>query len=194
MKVKMIEKTLVKDMNKCDRCGKKKLVDGGRFKPDSFDGVCMACNIGFFGTEETPVTIKKWTKPQEYSEVEFKKRAYNAIRTNFKFSNSHRDCVMATRTQEAKYKKDGSRAKVDQVLFLCAGCGERKPGKAKFEVDHVEPVIEIGKSKFDYTLEEYFQRTQNLPVQYLCGECHTAKSKAENKERRELKKQENKSK
>lgn len=71
----------------------------------------------------------------------------------------------------------------------CAECGEFTP-KYLLEVDHVSPVIRLEESLENLTLDELANRiwceVENLRA--LDKECHKAKTKIENKERREFKK------
>ena len=73
--------------------------------------------------------------------------------------------------------------------FNCNVCGKSYPTAQVF-VDHIEPLIEIGKNYYEYTLEEIYQRMfcdiSNL--QLICKECHHDKSQNENKGRKEAKK------
>lgn len=60
----------------------------------------------------------------------------------------------------------------------------------KLQVDHLVPVIPINSSLEDMTWDTIMERLWCEPenLQVVCLSCHKEKSKAENKERRELKK------
>ena len=59
----------------------------------------------------------------------------------------------------------------------------------EIEIDHIEPVIEFGKTRSDYTIQEIYERIdcdiENL--QRLCKECHKQKTKDEKVKRKKNK-------
>jgi 5-methylcytosine-specific restriction endonuclease McrA len=88
---------------------------------------------------------------------------------------------------------DGSKPKRPRVFYICAICGER--GKSnrtaeypKVHVDHLEPVIPLDGTtpSWDEIIKRMFTTPDNLQV--VCEHCHSDKTQAENKLRREAKK------
>jgi 5-methylcytosine-specific restriction endonuclease McrA len=73
---------------------------------------------------------------------------------------------------------------------LCAIC-KQPEAKSYVEVDHIEPVIPLGKSMEDMSLDEVADRIwceiNNLQV--VCPACHKEKTKAERKLRHLAKKE-----
>lgn len=92
--------------------------------------------------------------------------------------------------------KDGSPAKRAHKFYVCRACGtlgkkQKSPNHPKVHVDHIDPVIPIDGR--DLTWNEKIDRlfcisagADNLQV--LCANCHSDKTKVENKARREAKK------
>ncbi len=84
-----------------------------------------------------------------------------------------------------------SNPKRKQVKFWvkCAECGEPE-AKSNVQVDHIEPVVPIDSSFDQMSLDELADRMwcKESLLQLLCKPCHKVKTKAENKERRQLKK------
>jgi 5-methylcytosine-specific restriction endonuclease McrA len=72
----------------------------------------------------------------------------------------------------------------------CTSCNKMEPAY-KMQVDHISPVIRLGEALEDLTWDELIDRLwcieDNLAP--MCVPCHKAKSKAEQKERRRLKKE-----
>jgi len=94
-------------------------------------------------------------------------------------------------------KRAGEKAKSDTIFgpkggarWICTECGEPFP-PTQCEVDHDDPVTPVDVEAKDQSVEDYYDRVRcdesNLRV--LCKECHRAKSKAENAERRRIKKE-----
>lgn len=71
----------------------------------------------------------------------------------------------------------------------CAKC-QKLDAKSNFAVDHIEPLIPLDSSLENMSWDSLIDRLWCDPsnLQLLCDECHDAKSKAENKQRREFKK------
>lgn len=71
----------------------------------------------------------------------------------------------------------------------CAECGKLEPAYL-LEVDHVDPIIPLNKTleemDWDTIIDQVWCDERNLRA--VCKPCHKTKTKAENKERRELKK------
>lgn len=87
-----------------------------------------------------------------------------------------------------------SDSKRKQVKFWvkCETCGSME-AKSNVQVDHVLPLIPVDRSLEEMTWDEVVERTWcdigNLKI--VCKPCHKDKTKAENKERRRLKKDKN---
>ena len=85
--------------------------------------------------------------------------------------------------------KDPKRKAV-KFWVKCAECGEME-AKSNVQVDHKEPLVPLNSSLEEMTWSEVVDRLwcdiNNL--QLLCKPCHRAKSSAEMKERRKLKKE-----
>lgn len=83
---------------------------------------------------------------------------------------------------------DLSRKRV-KTWCKCSECEEMIP-KSYMEVDHKDPVIPLDRSLEEMSLDELVDRTwcgiENLSA--ICETCHDVKTKAENKERRQNKK------
>lgn len=67
-------------------------------------------------------------------------------------------------------------------------CEECKEAHEKIEIDHVEPVVPVvdGFTTWDTYIFSKFVGPEKL--RGLCRACHSTKTKAENKKRREIKK------
>lgn len=102
-----------------------------------------------------------------------------AIRQGFKGCDTYK--LAASRyLSPVKGVKGGKR-------WVCAHCKEIV---TSYNIDHISPVVEIGKSTNDYSIQDYYERVHLTPLenlQLLCKECHNKKSKGEEKQRRELK-------
>lgn len=76
-----------------------------------------------------------------------------------------------------------------KTWYKCAECGVKEAG-FRMQVDHVIPVVPLNKSfdemSFDELVSNLWCDKSNLSA--LCEPCHKTKSKAENKLRREYKK------
>lgn len=84
---------------------------------------------------------------------------------------------------------DNNRPRV-KTWCKCNTCGTPTP-KSYMEVDHIEPVVPLNGSFQEMSLDEFINRVwcnENL-LQAICEVCHDQKTKAENKERRRLKKE-----
>jgi 5-methylcytosine-specific restriction endonuclease McrA len=88
---------------------------------------------------------------------------------------------------------DGSKPKRPRVYYQCALCGGRAKSTAnteyeKVHVDHIESVIPLDGStpSWDEIVARMFTTPDNL--QAVCTKCHSEKTQAENKLRREAKK------
>ncbi len=72
----------------------------------------------------------------------------------------------------------------------CEECEKLEP-KSYMVVDHKNPVVPVNRSLEEMTWDELVNNlwTKLDNLQALCDTCHTVKTKAENKERRKLKKE-----
>lgn len=107
-----------------------------------------------------------------------------AIRRVFSRSELRRE-VLAAAIMDLP--KDPNRPRVTKWA-LCSIC--RKIEAAyMMEVDHIHPVVPLDKSLEELSWDILIERLWCNPMdlQVVCKECHKAKSKAENKERRLLK-------
>ena len=101
-----------------------------------------------------------------------------AIRNTFRQSETYNEIKNAAYSKE-KGVRGGKR-------WDCAKC---KQSSAKVEVDHIDPVVPLGLSSYDLSIEEYYERVHLCPrenLQVLCIPCHQEKSKDENKKRKKL--------
>ena len=124
--------------------------------------------------------MKKPTDPKERNLL------VSAIRRAFSRSNLR---TIILRANVIKHE-DPSRPRV-KTWYFCSDCGTIDAG-FKFQVDHLEPVIRLGESVSDLTWDQLIEERvwcdpSNLKL--LCIDCHAVKSKAENSERRRLKKE-----
>lgn len=73
---------------------------------------------------------------------------------------------------------------------FCSCCGLVVP-KYTLQVDHIEPLQPIGTELTDMSMDELVNRAwcDETNLQAICKICHKAKSKAENAERRRIKKE-----
>jgi 5-methylcytosine-specific restriction endonuclease McrA len=70
----------------------------------------------------------------------------------------------------------------------CECCGEFF-SQGAIAVDHIDPVVPIGTARRDMTWDEVVDRMFHCPdsnLQRVCKDCHSAKTKEENKKRKEL--------
>ena len=85
--------------------------------------------------------------------------------------------------------EDSSRPRVKNWA-KCPLCKEFIP-KSYMQVDHISPLIKLTETLDDLTWDEVVDRIwcHESNLMAICETCHKAKSKAENKERRRLKKE-----
>ncbi len=92
---------------------------------------------------------------------------------------------MQNRVEQKKYNKNGTIAKIKSVFYVCDSCNKYFKS-SEVAVDHIEPVVEIGKATTDYSLDEYLNRLdcdiENLQV--LCKTCHDYKTFQEKEQRK----------
>jgi 5-methylcytosine-specific restriction endonuclease McrA len=106
----------------------------------------------------------------------------NAIRKSFTKNSPEYAAILNKSLAKAVGPKGGAR-------YHCAKCKNVFQRK-EVQIDHISPMIPVGVSPVNMTLEEVYRRCWVLSgqLQVLCKECHSAKSKIENKARREIKK------
>lgn len=85
--------------------------------------------------------------------------------------------------------QDPSRKRVTRWGY-CADCGALVPAYL-LEVDHKEPVQPLGVTLEEMSTDDLVDRVwcDERKLQALCENCHKAKSKSENAERRRIKKE-----
>ncbi len=126
--------------------------------------------------------MKQPTNPKERNLVK------GAIRRVFSRSDLRQRAVKRSIVDHV----DASRKRVKTWCF-CTHC-KQYIAKSYMQVDHIIPLIKIDETLEDLTWDEVIERLwcdeNNLIA--ICTECHKAKSKAENKERRKYKKERSK--
>lgn len=82
-----------------------------------------------------------------------------------------------------------SKRKAVKFWVKCEECGTME-AKSNCQVDHREPVVPLDKSADEMSFDDLFDRMwcKEDNLQIVCKPCHQLKTKAENKERRLLKK------
>lgn len=88
-----------------------------------------------------------------------------------------------------KEYQDPSRKRVTR-WGRCADCGKIEAAY-KLSVDHKDPIVPVNTAFDDMSLDDVLDRMwcDESKLQALCEDCHDVKTKAENKERRRLKKE-----
>ena len=123
--------------------------------------------------------MKKPSNPKERNLLK------GAIRRVFSRSDLRVAALLATRIEHF----DENRPRVTKWSW-CMDCGVLEPTYA-MQVDHLEPLIPLNTALEDMSWDEVVNRAwcelDNLRP--LCKPCHKEKTKAENKERRRLKKE-----
>jgi len=106
-----------------------------------------------------------------------------ARRAFARYSPKYQEVLEASRVELPRVLKDGTHGKVNEVWHTCNVCKELQK---KVDIDHIEPVIEIGKSRKDYHLGEYIERLDCsiMNLQVICEACHNEKSLHETKQRK----------
>jgi 5-methylcytosine-specific restriction endonuclease McrA len=104
------------------------------------------------------------------------------------FSRSELRKTVIERTIVKGYT-DETRKRV-KTWCRCEQCG-KLDAKSSLAVDHISPVVPTNSSFADMSLEELTDRIwcDIVNLQAICSDCHEAKSKIENKERRKYKKE-----
>lgn len=85
---------------------------------------------------------------------------------------------------------DPKRPRVTKWARCSGPCGAMTPAY-QMQVDHEEPVIPVSSSIEEITADQLVDNLwcDERLLKPLCKECHKAKTKAENKERRRIKKE-----
>lgn len=121
----------------------------------------------------------------------FKNANIGALRRNYaRYCPRYEERLNMNRIEVDVINKDGSVSIRKGVRFKCDQCGELV-NTTNYNIDHIEPVIEIGKTIDDYTLDEFLERLdcELSNLQILCKPDHCAKSKQENELRKQARKQ-----
>ncbi len=113
---------------------------------------------------------------------------FNSLRRQFRRSPMYLECVKRAK-REVKVKGK-TKDNIRRVKFLCNICGDLYDRK-EIACDHIAPVIPVeglpitgGLPDFNVYISRLFCPVENL--QMVCKTCHSAKSKLENKQRKEL--------
>lgn len=87
-----------------------------------------------------------------------------------------------------KGHKDPKRKAV-KFWVKCQECGKME-AKSNVQIDHSEPVVPVNRSFEEMSFDELVDRMwcEEKGLSILCKPCHAIKTKAENKERRRIKK------
>lgn len=110
----------------------------------------------------------------------------SSLRRAFARSELHKRVLDSANVQHS----DPSRPKV-KGWRQCPAC-KKIDAKSNFIVDHIQPVLKLGTSYYDYSVQELCDLiwSEESNLQAICkSPCHEAKTKAENKERRRIKKE-----
>lgn len=79
------------------------------------------------------------------------------------------------------------KARIDRGIYKCAICSKIFPAK-EMRADHIDPVIPInGFETWDEVIHRLFCEVEGF--QAICKGCHDEKTKAENAQRRAIKKE-----
>ena len=104
----------------------------------------------------------------------------SAIRRVFSRSPIVAEVLNEGKRTSPRFKKDGTRHKVDAAEYQCQVCNNWV-NSTHIEVDHIVPVVPLD-SSFYMSLDVYVKRLfcnkENL--QRICEECHLKKSTTEN--------------
>jgi 5-methylcytosine-specific restriction endonuclease McrA len=124
--------------------------------------------------------LKKPSNPKERSLLK------GAIRRVFSRSELRRRALDAA---QVKDYQDPSRKRVTR-WGKCAACQNLEP-LYKMQIDHKDPIIPVGETLEDQSWDKVIDRVwcDERLLQALCKPCHDQKTKAENAERRRLKKE-----
>ena len=108
----------------------------------------------------------------------------SCLRTNFaRYHPLYEEVKERNRVEIPNFKKDGTPTKKPSIWYRCDGCDENVKQK-DINIDHIVPVVEIGKRSQDYTLTDLEHRIEDkagsgVNLQVLCIECHDVKSAEE---------------
>lgn len=118
-----------------------------------------------------------------------KRLILSGMRKAFVRSPKYRQALNEARVEIPKILKGGNLSNVPSIRFKCKCCKEliqmTKNRKMQINVDHIEPVIPIGMSESQMTIQEYWERLDCFltNLQILCIPCHKEKSAKERKAR-----------
>jgi len=135
-------------------------------------------------SKNKPKKSKRKKKPKQRTDNKLQNAIIQGMRLAFsRYSIKYLSVVQKQRVELPILKKDGAVSKKKEVWHECVLCHKLQK---RLQVDHINPVIELGKTRKDYTLDEYFKRLDcdESNLQAICKECHAAKTLQENKERR----------
>ena len=135
------------------------------------------------------MAVKKKRKPKTRTENKFRGAIVSYMRKSFAmYSPKYGEIRKRCRVEVPKPKKGGGFCKVPDVWHRCEQCGELTK---KLDVDHKDPIIPIGMSYSDMTLDEIYNRL-NCDINNLWGlckdTCHHNKTMGERLEREKAKK------
>jgi hypothetical protein len=111
----------------------------------------------------------------------------NNLRRVFKKIPIYSKCMKRHKVYKARYNKDGSRSKRDEVFYECGVCRELFKQK-DIHVDHISSVIPVDSSQDAISLDEFAARLfcSDKDLQILCKKDHTVKTNKENKLRKDF--------
>ncbi len=117
------------------------------------------------------------------SQNKFENAIMSCIRKAFAhYSPKYYEVWERSRVEEDTFKKDGDVSAKKAVFRVCNVCG-KKVKNDQADVDHIHPVIPVGKTRHDLSWDEVVNRIdcdiENLQV--ICDDCHSEKTKAERK-------------
>jgi 5-methylcytosine-specific restriction endonuclease McrA len=134
--------------------------------------------------EEAPYLVESVMAKKSFVFV-LRPAVISALRRLFRRWPPYKEVV--DRCKEEHFIKSKHGKDMRRVRFSCEVC-DAKVDRKQFAVDHIEPVIGLsGFVNYDIFVERLFCPVENL--QGICKTCHDAKSKLENKQRRNLKKE-----
>lgn len=133
--------------------------------------------------------MKRKKRKKTRTQNKFENAIISGMRRAFSmYSPKYEEALSLARFEMPKRTSTGKVSKVPEVRYLCNECKLKYP-KNKVEVDHVDNLIELHKTRKDYTLDELLARL-DCPIdqlQVLCLNCHSQKSSLDRKKRQKLK-------
>lgn len=122
---------------------------------------------------------------KQRTQAKFRNAVIQGVKRAFTYySPKYQEVKNEARRELPKFKKDGTRAAVDEVWFECALC--KKLAK-EIEIDHRDPIVPINTTASLMELSEIVARTDcdKSNLWALCVPCHDAKSSDENRLRKD---------